>query len=398
MSGLGRVEAMPALLLFSDSERAPAMRHEVPVAIGDPFLFVERDGRRVILTSSLERDRIASVLPEAELLDLFDFGYRQLAQVHAPAQAQRILVARVLSHLGIRDVVVPGDFPLGTADVLRADGVTVTVDDAAFAARRRVKAGAELDGIRAAQAAAHAAMVRAAELLHQARPGPDGWLIGADGRPLLAEEVRGELRRACFERGASCPADMIVASVHNGYGHDPGSGPLPAGLPIEVDIFPRHEATACWADMTRTFVVGEPAPEHAPLIAEQESLVRAVLVQTRAAVRPGVTGLELHGAACDRFEAAGRATQRTADSGEREGFQFGLGHGVGLEVHEPPGIGLSGHQPFVAGDVIAIEPGLWDNTVGGVRFEDLLLVTEDGCEALTRFPYELTPRDRDSYP
>lgn len=382
---------MPALILFSDSERSPAMRHEVPVAIGDPFLFVERDGHRVILTSSLERDRIAAVLPDAELLDVFDFGYRQLAQQHPPAEAQRIVVARVLSHLGIREAVVPGDFPLGTADVLRADGVTVTVDDALFAARRRVKAGAELDGIRAAQAAADAAMARAAELLRDARPGSDGWLTGADGEPLLAERVRAELRRVCSQHGATCPADMIVASVHNGYGHDPGSGPLPAGLPIEIDIFPRHEATGCWADMTRTFMVGEPAPEHAPLIAEQERLVRAVLDQTRAAVRPGVTGLDLHGAACDRFEAAGYLTQRTAGTGERDGFQFALGHGVGLEVHEPPGVGLSGHQPFVAGDVIAVEPGLWDDRVGGVRFEDLLLVTERGCEALTSFSYELTP-------
>jgi Xaa-Pro aminopeptidase len=383
---------MPALLLFSDAERSPAMRHEVPLAIGDPFLFVERDGRPVILTSSLERDRIAAVLPEAELLDFFDFGYRELAQRHPPAEAARSVVVRVLSSLGIREVLVPGDFPLGVADALRADGVSVTVDDALFAARRRIKAGAELDGIRSAQAAAQAAMARASELLRETRPGPDGRLVGADGRPLLAEEVRDELRRVCSEHGATCPADMIVASVHNGYGHDPGSGPLPAGLPIEVDIFPRHEATGCWADMTRTFVVGSPTPEHARLIAEQEALVRAVLEEARAAVRPGITGLELHTAACDRFEAAGRHTQRTAGAGARDGFQFALGHGVGLEVHEPPSVGLSGHEPFVAGDVIALEPGLWDGRIGGVRVEDLLLVTPDGSETLTQFPYELAPR------
>jgi Xaa-Pro aminopeptidase len=383
---------MPALLLFGDAERSPAMRHEVPLAIGDPFLFVEQEGRRVILTSSLERDRIAAALPDADLLDFFDFDYRRLAQEHSPAAAERMVVTRVARHLGIREAVVPGDFPLGVADALRGDGVTVTVDDAVFAARRRIKGGAELDGIRAAQAAAHAATARAAQLLGAARPGPDGWLIGADGRPLLAERVREELRRVCSEHGASCPADMIVASVHNGYGHDPGTGPLPAGLPIEVDVFPRDEASGCWADMTRTFLVGAPAPAHAALIAEQERLVRAVLEETRRAVRPGVTGLELHSAACVRFEAAGRPTQRTAGPGEREGFQFGLGHGVGLEVHEPPGIGLSGREPLVAGDVIAIEPGLWDERIGGVRLEDLLLVTPDGCETLTRFSYELTPR------
>jgi Xaa-Pro aminopeptidase len=382
---------VPALLLFSDTERSPAMRHEVPLAIGDPFLFVQRDGRTAILTSSLDRDRVAAVHPDAELFDFLAFGFRELAQERPRAEAQQIVIARVLDHLGVRDAVVPWDFPVALADSLRADGVTITVDDALFAARRRVKAGAELDGIRAAQAAAHAAMAVASELLRDATPDREYWLIGADGEPLLAERVREALRRACSEHGATCPADMIVASVHNGYGHDPGSGRLPAGLPIEVDIFPRHEATGYWADMTRTFVVGAPTAEHARLIAEQERLVRAALEQARTSVRPGVTGIELHVAACELFEQAGYATQRTAAPGEREGFQFALGHGVGLEVHEPPGVGLSGREPFVAGDVIAVEPGLWDERIGGVRFEDLLLVTSEGCETLTRFPYELTP-------
>jgi Xaa-Pro aminopeptidase len=382
---------MPALLLFADSERTPAMRHEVPLAIGDPFLFVEDEGRRVILTSSLERDRIAAALPEAELLDFLAFGFRELVQEHPRVQAEQMVVARVLDHLGIREAAVPGEFPVGMADALRAAGVALTVDEARFAARRRVKAGGELEGIREAQVAAHAAMARASQLLGGATPGPEGWLAGPDGRPLLAEQVREELRRVCFEHGATCPAGMIVASVHNGYGHDPGSGPLPSGLPIEVDIFPRHEASGCWADITRTFLVGPPEDEHAALIANAERLVREVLEQTRAAVRPGVAGLELHAAACDLFEAAGHATQRTASAGERQGFQFALGHGVGLEVHEPPGLGLSGREALVAGDVIAVEPGLWDERIGGVRFEDLLLVTPDGCQTLTEFPYELAP-------
>ena len=173
---------------------------------------------------------------------------------------------------------------------------------------------------------------------------------------------------------------------------DGGSGPLPAGLPIHVDIWPRHEASACWADMARTFVVGDPAPEHADLIAEQARLARSALEQARAAVRPGITGRELFDDTCDLFESAGYPTQRTSDSSEEvDGFQFSLGHGVGLEVHEAPGLGLSGRDPLVAGDVLAMEPGLWDRRVGGVTFEDLVLVTDDGCELLTRFPYDLTP-------
>jgi len=386
------VSAMPALLLFGDTERSPALRHEIPVAIGDGLLYAEVDGATTVLTSWLERGRIAAALPNVQILDFVDLGMRALVEDGmSRLAAEREVVLRAVNHLGIREAVVPGDFPVAIADRLRADGIILTIDDASVAARRRVKDGAELAGIRAAQDAAHAATARAAELLAQAEIGPDGNLRRQDGSPLLAEEVREELRLMCAEHGATCPADMIVASIHNGGGgHEPGSGPLPAGLPIQVDIFPRHEASACWADMTRTFVVGEPTAEHAELIAEQERLVRAALDQAREAVRPGVTGRELHEATCDLFEAAGWATQRTG--GGDEGFQFALGHGVGLEVHEPPGLGFSGREPFLAGDVVAIEPGLWDNRIGGVRLEDLLLVTPGGCETLTDYPYELTPR------
>jgi Xaa-Pro aminopeptidase len=108
-------------------------------------------------------------------------------------------------------------------------------------------------------------------------------------------------------------------------------------------------------------------------------------------VRPGVRGRELCDATCDLFEAAGFATQRTAQDGSGDGFQWSLGHGVGLDVHEGPALGLAGHDPLLVGDVIALEPGLWDSRFGGIIFEDLVLVTEDGHEVLTEFPYDLTP-------
>ena len=109
-------------------------------------------------------------------------------------------------------------------------------------------------------------------------------------------------------------------------------------------------------------------------------------------MRPGVTGRELHALACDVFEAAGWRTQRTGPGDDLdEGFQFSLGHGVGLSVHEDPPVGIAGHEPLVCGDVIALEPGLYDRETGEVRFEDLVLVTDGGSETLTSYPYDLTP-------
>jgi Xaa-Pro aminopeptidase len=384
---------MRGLLLAGDTERSAALRHEIPVALVDSLLFADADGRKYVLVSHLERDRVQRALPEAELLDYFALGFGDFIERGLSfLEAGREVEARAVKEIGLDEAIVPGDFPLALADRLRSDGVALIVDDAAVAQRRRAKSPAELDGVRAAQRAAEAGMASACDVLARAEPAADGSLQ-VDGKPLLAEDVRATLREACAENGAPCPPDVIVSSVLQGGGHEPGSGSLPAGLPIQIDLWPRHEESGCWADMARTFVVGKPAPEHAEQIAAQAELVRGALERAEAAVRPGITGRELFDATCDAFEAAGWATQRTAGAvDDADGFQHSLGHGVGLDVHEAPSLGLAGHDPLVAGDVVAIEPGLWDKGIGGVTFEDLVLVTETGCELLTRFPYELAPR------
>jgi Xaa-Pro aminopeptidase len=379
---------MPDLLLYGDTIRNPALRHEVPIAIMDPFLYAEVGGRPHVLTSPLERERLEKALPGAEFVDGRELGFLELLETGITRDQIDIeLASRMAAELGVREAIVDFAFPLGLGERLRADGIELTVDDEAVKMRRRVKSAAELDGIRRAQEAAHAGMAAAASLLRQASA-VDGTLH-LNGSPLLAEEVRAALRAACAEHGAPAPPDVMVVSVWQGSGHEPGSGPLPAGLPIEVDLWPQDEASGCWADMTRTFVVGGEPPEE---IRRQERLVREAIDASREAARPGVTGRELHAITCDVFEREGYRTQRTGPGDDpSEGFQFSLGHGVGLSVHEDPSLGQSGRDPLVAGDVLAIEPGLWKSDVGGVRFEDLILITENGCETLTEYSYALTP-------
>jgi Xaa-Pro aminopeptidase len=354
----------------------------------DPFLLGIVGGRMHVMASPLEVERIAAAAPDAVLHDLAALGLYELFDSGMNGhQLDLELASRAAGAMGVREAVVDPDMPVGIADRLRADGIVLRPDAEAVGLRRRVKSAAELAGIRRAQTAAEVGMDAAAALLRQATPGGEQLVLG--GEPLTAEAVRAELRDACQRHGAPAPPDVIVASLWQGGGHDPGSGPLPANLPIQVDLWPRDEASGCWADMTRTFVVGDVSEP----VRQQEELVRTALESARAAVRPGVSGRELYDVTCDVFEAAGFATQRTApaDRDLDEGFRFMLGHGVGLGVHEDPSVGRDGHAGLIAGDVIALEPELWRADIGGVRFEDLLLVTPEGSETLTHYPYDLAP-------
>jgi Xaa-Pro aminopeptidase len=374
------------VLFYSDTERSSAMRHELPVVIGDPFLLGIVGGTMHVVVNSLERSRVEAAAPDAVLHDIFDLGFRELRESGLSIyEIDLELASRAAAAMGVREAITDPDFPVAIADRLRADGLALWPDPS-VTARRRVKSGAELQGMRRAQAAAEAGMRAVAALLRAAEADGDRLVLGDEA--VTSESVRDVLREACRRHGAPAPPDVIVASAWQGYGHDPGSGPLPANLPIAVDVWPRDEVSGCWADMTRTFVVGEIDD----VVRAKEQLVRDALESAREAVRPGVTGRELHALACDVFEAAGWRTQRTGPGDDLdEGFQFSLGHGVGLSVHEDPSVGIAGHDPLVAGDVIALEPGLYDRETGEVRFEDLILVTEEGSQTLTSYPYDLTP-------
>ena len=379
------------ILIYGDTLTSPALRHEVPISIGDPFLYLESDGRRAVLTNALEDERIARDAPEIERLLEDHLGRDELIGSGLSRGAiEREVCVRAVDRLGITQAVVPPDFPIALADRLRDAGVSLAPEEDVFIDRRRQKSEAEMKGIRRAAEAALAAMGAAAAMLREAEI--DGDRLIWSGEVLTSEALRERMREVCARAGAPAPPDIMVKPMgpNPAGGHDPGAGPLPPHTPIELDLWPRDERTDCWADVTRTFVRGDISDP----IAEIHALVLDAHERVCAAARPGARCAELYGIACDVFEAAGHPTGRTKAPGEilREGFFFGLGHGVGLEVHEDPALGRSGRSSLIAGDVIAVEPGTSVRELGGTRVEDLLLVTDDGNERLTgSFPYGLVP-------
>jgi Xaa-Pro aminopeptidase len=378
---------VPDVLIYGDTVRSPELRHEVPVAIGDGFLYAEKGDRRTVIIHSLEIPRVREEAPQLEVVPIEQLGSDELyAEGKQGWEIELELALRACRELGIEQATVPATFPIGHADHLRANGIEVVIDRDLFNDRRRSKNETELRGIRNAQRACEAALDASRELLRRAEPNGGG--LEVDGEPLTCERIK-RLIEDVFADHVVEGGDMIVShGPQTAVGHDMGSGQIAPNEPIVFDLFPKDKATGCYADMTRTYVVGEPSDE----LKEWYRLVKEALDTSTAQVKPGVNGRRLYEEVCDIFHGAGYKTQLNKEPGEvlGDGFFHSLGHGVGLEVHELPSMSRTGHD-LVPGDVITIEPGLYRSGYGGLRLEDLVLVTTDGYEVITDYPYDLTP-------
>jgi len=376
-----------AVLIYGDSFRSADMRHAVPLGVPDPFLYAERNGDRHVFANSMEAAR----LQELGLFDVHvdeELGVDELVESGVePRELTAQLALRAVASLGLERATVPENFPVWLADRLRAQGVELDVDQELFDDRRRAKTAAQLEGMKRAQRAAEAAMDACRELLRRAEIRGDELLL--DGKQLTVERVKADMSMVFAAHDTTADEYIVAPGAQGAVGHDMGSGPIRPSTPLVVDIFPRDNASAVYTDMTRTFVVGD-VPDD---VREWHWLVKEALDRAVAEIRPGVEGRAVFEHTCDIFEAAGEPTQRTKKPGETlgDGFFHGLGHGVGLEVHEAPGMGRLSRKTLVAGDVVTVEPGLYRVGYGGVRLEDIVLVTENGAEVLTDYPYDLEP-------
>jgi Xaa-Pro aminopeptidase len=374
------------VLIDADTIRSPELRHEIPAGVVDPFLYGERDGVAFAVVSALVAPTIAAARGDLKHLDLFaDLGLRDLIDAGESRESALLEVRlRACREMGIARAAVPPTFPLATAEHLRAGGIELYVDRELFAERRRNKTAAELRGIWRATKAAEAGLKAAAQALHEAES--LGGVLHADGRPLTCERVGDAVRAAVEANGASLSTFTVARGPQTATGHGPGSGPISVNEVVIVDLAPQDRESACFSDIARTFVAGTPDPE----IAAWHALVVEAHAKAIASVKPGVLGRDLWNGACDVFESEGFPTQRKPGSTLMEGFPTALGHGVGLEIHEDPGLGRSG-TALQPGDVITIEPFLCRPDFGAVQVEDILLVTADGAEVISSLPTSLAP-------
>ena len=282
-------------------------------------------------------------------------------------------VAECLGARGVTRVRADRSLPLIYAHFIEKAGLTLECDTEMGVLERRSKDSEELAWLREAQRATEGAMQRACETVARATAAADGTLLH-EGAPLTAERLRTIIDVHLLGQGYENPESIVACGAQGADCHDHGHGVLRTGEPVIVDIFPRNRKTLYNGDMTRTVVHGAISPElarmHAAVVEAKRDAIRAV--------RAGVTGQSVHEATLAALTRHGFAAGQPAEPRVAV-ISHGTGHGIGLEVHEPPLLAMKGPE-LVVGDVLTVEPGLYALGIGGIRIEDMVAVTATGCE------------------
>ncbi|MGC9443715.1 MAG: M24 family metallopeptidase [Candidatus Methanospirareceae archaeon] len=371
--------AQKPLLLLSESLRNADMYYATRFLAGDPFIYLavpqdDRNRKEMLVVSQMEYERARKESRVHDVRSSLDYGTNLKWDE---------VVIKLLRDEGVTAVEVPRTFYLGTAEALRMNGIDVLPsEDMLVTKQREIKTDQEVRYIRKAQRACEFALAQALATIKQARVEKDR-VLWYNNAVLTAERVRAIIEHALIDAGCSSNGDLPIVSCGRKTSdpHYSGYGPLLSNEPIIIDIFPRLKTERYFADMTRTVVYGEPNPE----ITAMYDAVLAAQNAALARVKAGVSCRDVHFAVCELFEERGYGTIRT---GAPKGFIHSTGHGVGLNVHENPSISDNDYV-LKKGNVITIEPGLYEPDVGGVRLEDLVLVHQHGSENLTTFEKQL---------
>ena len=373
----------PTRLIISESESGADMLHATGFRAPDSFVYLESRGHTAILLSDLEFDRgrrqatVDEVVSQSELSASLE---KSLGRKPSPAE----VTARFLKARGGSRPLVPADFPLGLACELEESGIKVTPVEGMFRPERQIKTAEEVLLMTRATRITEEGMKRAFEVLRASSIGPRN-ILRWGGNTLTAERLRIEIESTILRAGGIPAGNSIVACGEQACDpHERGHGPMKAHQLIILDLFPRASASGYYGDLTRTVVRGK-ATEAQTRLWEICLLGQKLALGT---LRSGADGGVIHREVTQFFADNGYPTERVGvgkdgSGGRWSGFFHGTGHGLGLELHEAPRFGAA---KLKAGQVFTIEPGLYIPGLGGVRHEDVALITKTGHKLLSRCP------------
>jgi len=364
-------------LIVAPSDIDADMFYATKFWAGDPFIFLEQNGKRTIVLSDLEMDRGRRTAKVDEFVS-FNQLEREVQGKSRQAPPYEKVLAHFLRQRGVKNALVPANFPLGFARALAKDDVDLATTNGVFWQEREAKTDDELKLIGRALRITETGLARGMEVLKASKPA--GKRLRWSGKTLTSEMLRAEIDSAMLHAGGT-PTNTIVAGGDQACDpHERGFGPLYPNSLIILDIFPRDAKTGYWGDLTRTVVRGRASDAQRKLW----ETVKAGQELALREIKAGVDGMKIHKAIQQLFKKRGYPTE--VRKGKHVGFFHGTGHGLGLEIHEYPRL-----QKVTLKDrqVLTVEPGLYYPGLGGVRHEDVVVVTKTGCKILSRFPKQL---------
>ena len=368
-----------ALLLYANPEIDADMLYFGKFLAPDPFLAIGFRSRRIGVLSPLELGRASKESGFTDVLSLTDVRADAARSLSIGQPKMGDIIRYLAESYGIARFKVPVNFPFGIAKALETSGIEIEVGDDPFFPQREKKTDAEADSIRAGNAMSSAGFRLVQKVLKASTINKHGFLI-FEGKKLTSEYLQGAIEKHILDLGGVSANTIVAGGDQACDPHERGFGPLKANELIIVDIFPRVKATHFHGDMTRTFLKGKASPEQKRLV----KTVKAAHSLGLSMAKARVTGNQIHTAIQRLFTEQGYKTERIGDT--FQGFFHGTGHGLGLDVHEGPRVSL-GSGTLKSGNVITVEPGLYYPGVGGCRIEDVVRVTQKGCELLSSHSY-----------
>ena len=370
------MDAHSAVLMVAASERDANQYYATRFLAPDSFVFFQTATQKVMLMSDLELDR-AKAQATVDLVLSYS-AYEKTLKDRGMTEPKGVdVMTAALQEFGITDLIVPTTFGVELADALRERGFRLSTRKEPFYPERAIKSPEEVQAIARTMRATEGAIGQAIEVIRAADIFHDQ--LYYEGKPLTSEDIKKLINVKLMENDCIAQHTIVACGDDACDPHNEGSGPFRAHEAIVMDVFPKSSKNGYYADISRTVVKGNPSDAlrrvYDTVLEGQEMGLQMV--------RAGASGKAIHSAIQDMFERAG---YKTGVINERmQGFFHGTGHGVGLEIHEPPRISRL-DDTLQPGHVVTVEPGLYYRGIGGVRIEDTVLVTSDGCENLTTFP------------
>jgi len=356
----------PILLVGSPNFTAD-LRYVTGFSCPDPVVYLQRRREKYLVVSPLEFGRAKRVVKGITVVLPQDLEMEGKSR-----QTISGWVIGLLRKTRTKSVLVSPDFPLGLAGNLKRIGITVTVAEGSLFPQREVKRPDELLKIRASQRAAVKAMAAAVHTIAHCRVDDRGRLR-LSRRILTSKMLRSVINKVLLDHDCTGQGTIVACGRQAADPHEQGSGPVYASQPVVIDIFPQSMSHGYWGDLTRTIVKGEASPALRKMYKAVKTAQKAAL----SSIRQGVTIGTVHKSAMNAIRGYGFKTDIAG--GRPEGFIHSTGHGVGLEIHEAPHLCLSSRR-LRRGSVITVEPGLYYRNLGGIRIEDMVVVTATGWE------------------